>query len=99
MKHFTCDMCGGNIRDERYTVNIEVAAAFDPDELTAEHLEDDHLAMIADEIDLLDSTAEFEVPDTGAKHMQFDLCSRCCRSYTKAPLIRYTTGRPSFSSN
>ncbi len=99
MLHFTCDMCGKKIRNERYTVDIEVAAAFDPDELTAAHLEDDHLQLIAQEIDALDSTAEFELLDTGPKKLKFDLCDTCCQTYLKSPLHRQPLGRPKFSHN
>ena len=100
MIHFTCDMCGSKIRNERYSVNIEVAAAFDPNELTAEHLEEDHLAMIAEQIDLMDSTAEFKLEETGPQKRQYDLCDRCCQSYLKNPLQRHApVSRPKFSHN
>lgn len=99
MVHFTCDLCGNKIREERYTVDIQVAAAFDPDELTAEHLDEDHLLLIAQEIELLDSTADFSIEQTGPKKLKFDLCYGCCQNYLKSPLQRQAVGRPNFSHN
>jgi hypothetical protein len=99
MIHYTCDQCGKKIGHERYTVRIEVQAAFDPDELTPQHLEEDHLAAIAAEIEALDSTSEFSLEDPAYKSFQFDLCETCCQTYVKAPLPRTLATRPKFSHN
>ena len=83
MVHFTCDRCGRVIRSERYVARIEVAAAFDPEELTSDDLDPDHLEKIAEALDALGNTGEFELEDTGPKIMQLDLCEPCCRAFVK----------------
>ena len=99
MIHYSCDLCGKRIRDERFTVKVEVAAATDPEHLTDADLEEDHLQQIAAELSLLDSTAEFTIPETGPKEFAFDLCSGCCQTYMKSPLGRAPVARPNFSHN
>jgi len=86
MIHYSCDMCGRSIREQRYSAKIEVAAEFDPDELTEEDLEGDHLAMISEALDEMESTADFELADSGPKQFHFDLCADCARRYVKSPL-------------
>ncbi|WP_437191764.1 hypothetical protein [Planctomicrobium sp. SH527] len=100
MIHYSCDMCGRSIREERYAVKIEVAAAFDPDEITESDLDVDHLQQIAATLDELESTADFNLPDTGPKLMQFDLCAHCVGRYVKSPLSAKRSGiRPNYSQN
>ncbi len=99
MIHYSCDLCGKKIRDERYTVKVEIAPAVDPDELTAADLDVDHLQMIAEEISAMESTADFALPETGPQQLQFDLCARCCHTYARSPLGRLAPTRPDFSHN
>ncbi|SFH83436.1 hypothetical protein [Planctomicrobium piriforme] len=100
MIHYSCDLCGRSIRDQRYTAKIEVAAAFDPEELTEEDLEVDHLEQIAETLADMESTADFELEETGPKNFQFDMCPTCARKYLKAPLgAPRTTARANFSQN
>jgi hypothetical protein len=50
MNHSTCDSCGRELltqREVRYEVSIEVMAAYDPLEVSAEDLEKDYRAEIA----------------------------------------------------
>lgn len=91
MVQFTCDLCGRVIARERYEAKLEVAAAFDPDEITAEDLDTDHLQAIAESLDELDGTGQFEVEQTGPQRLRFDLCGPCLQRYLKDPL-----GRESF---
>ena len=99
MIHYTCDLCGRSIRDERYTAKIEIEAAFDPDELTDEHLDSDHLEKIAESIAEMESTGEFELEETGPKRMQFDLCPSCCRRFAANPLGTNSPVRMTYSQN
>ncbi|MFV0444447.1 MAG: hypothetical protein ACK5Q5_12830 [Planctomycetaceae bacterium] len=91
MMQFTCDLCGRMIARERFEAKLEVAAAFDPDEITGEDLDGDHLQSIADELDELEDTSQFEIAETGPKKFRFDLCSQCLERFLKDPL-----GRESF---
>ena len=33
MRHYTCDLCGETVAEDRFVVQMEVFATFDPDEL------------------------------------------------------------------
>ncbi|HWL07626.1 MAG TPA: hypothetical protein VNQ76_04420 [Planctomicrobium sp.] len=100
MIHYSCDMCGCSIPERRYVARIEVAAMFDPDELTEADLDTDHLEQIAETLAAMESTADFELEETGPKQMQFDLCSNCARRYLQNPLgPKRSMGRPKYSQN
>lgn len=99
MKHFTCDVCGRAIAQERYVARIEVAAAFDPEQLDEMNADSDHLEQIADEIAELDDTAQFSLPETGPKTFEFDLCATCQRRFVRDPLPRLTRTPLKFSPN
>jgi hypothetical protein len=99
MKHYSCDLCGRSISEERYTARIEIAAAFDPEKVMPAQPDDDPLEQIADEIEALDDTAQFHLPETGPKHFQFDLCPTCQRRLTRDPLNRAATKQLNFSPN
>lgn len=99
MIHYTCDLCGRSIREERYTAKIEVSAAFDPEELSEEDLDADHLEQIADAIAQMESTGDFELEDTGPKTFAYDLCPSCCRRFLQSPLGPIRTARVDYSKN
>ncbi|MFO1093348.1 MAG: hypothetical protein U0992_08545 [Planctomycetaceae bacterium] len=99
MLHFTCDCCGRSIQHERYTARIEVGPAFDPDEVSPEDLDVDHLESVAESLEDLESTGEFEVDGCGPKKFRFDLCPQCWQRYTKDPLGRESQRRLNFSQN
>ena len=67
MLHYTCDQCGRVISGQRFSVNIEIRRTTDEPQLTAADLDQDNLQEIADEISLMDSTSEFQLPEPVAK--------------------------------
>ena len=91
MMQFTCDLCGRVIQRERYEAKFEVTAAYDPDEITPEDLDQDHLQALASSLDQLEDTGQFEVEQTGPQKFRFDLCPHCVGRFIKDPL-----GRESF---
>ncbi len=99
MVHYTCDLCGRSIREERFVAKIEVAAAFDPEELTDEDLSVDHLEHIAETIAELENTGDFALDETGPKTFQFDLCPGCCRRFLQSPLGPVRAARVNYSKN
>lgn len=99
MMQFSCDLCGRVIQRERYEAKVEVAAAFDPDEITDSDLEADHLQAIAASLEELEDTGEFELEETGPRQLRFDLCSHCMRRFLKDPLGRESSRRLNFSQN
>ncbi len=99
MMQFSCDLCGRVIQRERFEAKLELTAAFDPDEITPEDLDSDHLQAIAASLEELDHTGEFEVEQTGPRKFRFDLCGACARRFAKDPLGREALRRVNFSRN
>lgn len=97
MDGITCDMCGKELltdEDTRYIVKIQVYAAYDPMELTAEDVAADRseeLALLLRRVAEMDAE---ELQDQVARCFQFDLCPGCQRKYLAAPLpgCRVSTG-------
>ena len=51
MVHFTCDLCGKDLSasgEPRYVVKIATYAGFDPNEITDEDLDEDHMEAVAE---------------------------------------------------
>ena len=99
MLHFTCDLCGRSIEHERYIARVEVAPAFDPEAVSTEDLDADHLESVADSLEQLESTGDFEIEGCGPKKFRFDLCPQCWQRYSKDPLGRESLRRLNFSQN
>ena len=102
MIHFTCDRCGCSLSDERFEAKIEVAPAFDPDQISEEHLVADNLEAIAEELNAMDSTSEFELDENEIHNLKLDLCPRCVKAFLAqpvAPVQPQPTSRVTFSNN
>ena len=98
MLHFSCDLCGQQLDDQRYVVKLEVFPAFDPDELSEDDLDADHLQEVSELLAEMEVTGD-SVLDDGAKNFRFDLCTRCHQKFLKDPLGRDTLRRLNFSEN
>jgi len=91
MAGFCCDMCGRPLlvdSDVRYVVKIEVFAAYDPMELTADDLRQDHLDEIRELARTLAKADPQTLEDQVYRDFTFDLCPRCQKRYPKDPLPR-----------
>jgi DNA-directed RNA polymerase subunit M/transcription elongation factor TFIIS len=99
MLHYTCDSCGRELSDQRFIVRVEIAPAFDPDRIDEADLDADNLQQIAETIEAMQSTGEFEYPDCGAKTMRYDLCPACRERFAADPLGQDSLRRLSFSQN
>ncbi|MGE0605888.1 MAG: hypothetical protein AB7O62_02090 [Pirellulales bacterium] len=101
MVHYTCDRCKREIDSDelRYTVKLEMSAAFDP--LAADEQDDDrdHLREIQNILEQLDNSQEEEVCDEIHQEMKFDLCVECSRKVRKNPLGAAPAKKFEFSSN
>jgi len=103
MVHFTCDLCGKDLTDAgepRYVVKIAAYAGFDPNEITEDDLDDDHMEVISqilqrEEAD--DSPSGLDAPSY--KGFRFDLCPDCHRRFLKDPLSRGMQKALNFSEN
>lgn len=88
MEIFRCDGCGHEMKrgDLRYTVKIDVRAAYDTIEIGLADLVRDHRAEL---LALLERSSDADPSDIEAtvyKHFKLDLCPRCQRAYLRDPL-------------
>lgn len=89
MEGRTCDGCGKRLlvqEDVRYEVRIEVRAAYDPLEVTAEDIARDHEAEIRRLLEQMKDMGEDEAMDQVYRRFRFDLCPPCQREYLRNPL-------------
>lgn len=85
---YQCDACGARIpRDGlRYTVNIDVRAAYDQQEIGLAELVRDHRRELLSLIDSLRGQPESEIEESVYKAIKLDLCPSCQRMYIRDPL-------------
>lgn len=98
MVHFKCDLCGKDltaIGDPRYVVRISAYAGGNPDQITDEDLEDDHMEAVAEMIRREEPISDHEVPAYRA--FRFDLCPCCHKRFLSDPLGRDLTRVADFS--
>ncbi len=102
MLHFSCDLCGKDLRpgeDQRYVVKIEAHAAHDPAEITEEDLDQDHMEAVSQLLrDSEDAGAEAEI-ENARKGFRYDLCSECHTRFLRDPLGREGVQKFHFSKN
>lgn len=92
MIHYTCDLCGQPVGEDRYSVNIEIVAADeDPDPAS----DIDHLEALEDEL----AGDDDGDPHLHGQQMHFDLCPKCCKRYSARPLPVSHLPRMKFSEN
>src|SRR3989304_4716596 len=88
MISFHCDGCGKELAKGalRYTVKIDVKAAYDELEVGLADLIRDHRAEIIALIERLRNKNPRELEEQVYKGFQFDLCPACQRAYLRDPL-------------
>ncbi|MFP6617564.1 MAG: hypothetical protein VCB26_14265, partial [Candidatus Hydrogenedentota bacterium] len=86
--HYRCDGCGKDIAPKslRYTVNIDVRAAYDTLEVGLADLVKDHREEILALIESLSHKSAEEVETSVYKNAKFDLCPSCQKAYVANPL-------------
>lgn len=100
MLHFSCDLCGQRLDDQRFVVKLEVYPAFDPEDFDEDDLDADHLEQIAEAIQEMEAEGKASSDDEcGPKHFRYDLCRDCHARYVKDPLGREAFRRLNFSKN
>ena len=85
---YHCDGCGKDIPPKtlRYTVTIDVKAAYDTVEIGLSELLQDHRKEILKLIQQLESQSADEVESSVFKRLTLDLCPSCQRAYLKNPI-------------
>jgi len=89
MEYFQCDGCGRQMKrgELRYTVKIDVKAAYDEMEVGLADLVRNHRNEMLDLIKRLEETSSpEEIEQTIYKHFRLDLCPACQQAYIKDPL-------------
>jgi hypothetical protein len=83
-----CDGCGAELPKGalRYTVRIDVRAAYDQIEIGLLDLVRDHRNELLRAIQDLEKKDAQELEDSVYKAMQLDLCPRCQRAFIQSPL-------------
>jgi len=88
MISYHCDGCGREIQKTalRYTVDIDIKAAYDKLEVGLADLVRDHRAEILSLIEQMKHRSAQELEDGVYKHIRLDLCPACQRAYIRQPL-------------
>ncbi len=101
MMHFTCDLCGRELRpgdDQRYVVKIEAAAAHDPSELTEADLDDDHMEAVSQLLRDEEENLDAEMNEAH-KQFRYDMCADCHKRFIRDPLGKELVQKFDFSEN
>jgi hypothetical protein len=102
MVHFTCDLCGKDITasgDPRYVVKIEAYAGFDPNEITEEDLDEDHMEEVSQLLQRDEALGSEDLAAPIHKGFRFDLCPCCHDKFVKDPLGKDSLRLFDFSKN
>ena len=88
MVTYRCDGCGVELAQKalRYTVNIDVHAAYDQMEIGLTELVRDHRAEMLALIERLKHKSADEIEETVYKRLKLDLCPSCQRAFIRNPL-------------
>ena len=88
MVSYHCDGCGREIPQNglRYTVRIDVRAAYEEMEVGLMELVRDHRAEILRLIEGMESKSPEDIEESIYKCLKIDLCPSCQRSFLRDPL-------------
>lgn len=88
MVTYCCDGCGVDLAQKalRYTVDIDVRAAYDKMEVGLTELVRDHRAEMLALIERLKHKSANEIEETIYKRIRLDLCPSCQRAFIENPL-------------
>lgn len=88
MIHYVCDGCGAELEkgELRYTVTIDVRAAYDQLEVGLLDLVRGHKAALEGVVNSLEEADVEALESQIFKQMKLDLCPKCQRKYLKKPI-------------
>lgn len=101
MLTYRCDSCGAEIPSGnlRYTLSIDIRAAYDKQEIGLTELIRDHRAELLSLIESMKDKSSEELEESVHKAFKYDLCPACQRAYILNPLAFFAqkdTGEDSF---
>lgn len=105
MIHFTCDLCGKDMAAcgaPRFVVKIAAYAGHDPNEITEDDLDDDHMEAVSEILrreEAEGGTSSDDLDAPAFKGFRFDLCPECHSRFLKDPLNRDPMKVFNFSEN
>jgi hypothetical protein len=102
MVHFTCDLCGKDLTatgEPRYVVKIAAYAGFDPNEITEDDLDEDHMEAVSQILQREEGLSSEDLDAQLFKGFRFDLCPACHGRFIKDPLNRDLLRSLDFSEN
>lgn len=91
---YRCDGCGRELPRNtlRYTVKIDVQAAYDKLEVGLAELIRDHRAELIELIDKMKDVPAQKIEETVYKGLKLDLCPACQRAFIANPLRFHPEG-------
>lgn len=94
---YVCDGCGKKLKKGvlRYTVKIDVRAAYDTLEVGLIDLVRNHEEEIRQILESLETAAQQEVEDSIYKLIELDLCPSCQKAFIRQPLRFHPEQAPS----
>ncbi|MDB5353178.1 MAG: hypothetical protein JWN86_4425 [Planctomycetota bacterium] len=104
MVHFTCDLCGKDLApcgEPRFVVKIAAYAGYDPNQITEDDLDEDHMEAVAQILrrEEAEGALSSDLDAPAFKGFRYDLCSDCHGRFIKDPLNRDTMKILNFSEN
>ena len=96
MVQYQCDGCGAPMAKGslRYTITIDVRAAYDELQISLMDLVRDHREEILRLIEQLRDRSATEVEEQVYKQITLDLCPRCQQAYIRNPLRFHPEQQP-----
>ena len=94
---YVCDGCGKRLvkGDLRYSVKIDVRAAYDTLEVGLIDLVRNHEQEIRELMKSLEAKSQKEVEESVYKNIELDLCPSCQRAFIRQPLRFHPEQAPS----
>lgn len=102
MIHFTCDICGKEMRaseKERFVLHTEIRPAEQAWELTEDDLSDDNLEKVSQLLQKAEDTGEDPFQDNSPIRIRYDLCAACKEKFLRSPFNCKAVAKVTFSDN
>lgn len=102
MIHFTCDICGKEMRGsdkDRFVLVMEIRPGESSFELTEEDIDQDNLAKVSDILQAAEATGEDPYEELSPIKTRHDVCSACKEKLLRNPFNCKPVAKVTFSDN